>query len=42
MWTLLLHGAHADRADKDAEMLARENGKEDTVEVLEERLANKN
>jgi hypothetical protein len=34
--TFLLHGAHADRADKHAEMHARENGKEDTVEVLDE------
>ena len=42
--TLLLHGAHADRADKygvTPEMLARENGKEGMAEVLKEWLANK-
>ena len=42
--TLLLHGAHADRADKHSitpEMLARDNGHLETAEVLKEWLANK-
>jgi ankyrin repeat protein len=42
--TLLLHGAHTDQADKHGvmpKMLARENGKEGTAEVLKEWLANK-
>jgi hypothetical protein len=42
--TPLLHGVHADRADKHGvalEMLAWENGKEGTVEMLKEWLANK-
>jgi len=42
--TLLLHGAHADRADKYSvtqEMLARENGKDSKGDLLKEWLENK-
>jgi hypothetical protein len=42
--TLLLQGAHADRADKHGitpEMPARDDGQEKTVELLKEWLANK-
>ncbi|KIM78392.1 hypothetical protein PILCRDRAFT_36754, partial [Piloderma croceum F 1598] len=41
---LLLHGAHADRANKHGvtlEMLARENGKDSTAGLLKEWLENR-
>jgi len=38
----LLHDAHADLGDKPHEMLAQENGKEGTAEMLKEWLGIKN